>query len=170
MPRSKRLHNEKMPLMGRSAKPRSKKLHSSRSRKLHSWKMPEGKSAQDRPGCGHASKTARACRRPATACILHTDPPGPRTACTSINRFVFLRLSFCQSFPQNRAFSPAWYPLISLCVPVCVCVYVRAHVRARARERAGHSFCQTDRYSVSQSADNKDQPQTKQRQRQRQRQ
>ena len=36
------------------------------------------KAKAHRPDCGHASKTARACRRPATACI----PPGSRTACT----------------------------------------------------------------------------------------
>ena len=32
---------------------------------------------RDRPACGHESEPVRACRHPAMACVLHTDPPGP---------------------------------------------------------------------------------------------
>ena len=50
------LHSGKMPLVGRSVKPRSIVLHKSRSIVLHSGKVPEGRSARPRSRKLHSMK------------------------------------------------------------------------------------------------------------------
>ena len=52
--------------------------HETRNRRSRNSPQNTKQQVGEQTDCGHTSEPARACRRPATACIL----PGPRTACT----------------------------------------------------------------------------------------